>query len=106
MIDSILKTGIFIWQEIGPFTTAIRRQNKESDSLNVGEKSSLHLSLKSGRVVLSEGTGPITASWVRGVTISASKRGRPTYVAVWEVTDKKIKIVEVTYVGTREKAPY
>ncbi len=34
------------------------------------------------------------------------KKGHPTYVAVWEVKDKKIKLVEVTYVGTHEKAPY
>ncbi len=34
------------------------------------------------------------------------KKGYPTYVAVWEVKDKKIKIMEITYVGTHEKAPY
>ena len=33
-------------------------------------------------------------------------KGRPTYVACWEVVDKKIKLVEVYYVGTHEKAPY
>jgi len=34
------------------------------------------------------------------------KKGQPTYVAVWEVVDNKIKIVdvEVVYVGTHEKA--
>jgi len=34
------------------------------------------------------------------------KKGRPTYIAVWEINDKEIKLVEVTYVGTHEKAPY
>ena len=34
------------------------------------------------------------------------KKGRPTYVAVWEVVDKAIKIIEVTYAGTHERAPY
>ena len=34
------------------------------------------------------------------------KSGRPTYVACWEVIDKKIKIMEIYYVGTHEKAPY
>jgi hypothetical protein len=34
------------------------------------------------------------------------KKGKPTYVAVWEVTDDGIRFVEVTYVGTHEKAPY
>ena len=33
-------------------------------------------------------------------------KGRPTYVCCWEVKDKKIKIIEVCYVGTHEKAPY
>lgn len=34
------------------------------------------------------------------------KAGHPTYVACWEIVDKKIKILEVYYVGTHEKAPY
>lgn len=34
------------------------------------------------------------------------KSGRPTYVACWEVLDKKIRIMEVYYVGTHENAPY
>jgi hypothetical protein len=33
-------------------------------------------------------------------------KGSPTYVCCWEVIDKKIKIIEVYYVGTHEKAPY
>ncbi len=33
-------------------------------------------------------------------------RGRPTYVAVWQVKDKTAVLVEVTYAGTHEKAPY
>lgn len=34
------------------------------------------------------------------------KSGRPTYVACWLVEDKKIKIIEIYYVGTHENAPY
>ncbi|MFH0996424.1 MAG: cytotoxic translational repressor of toxin-antitoxin stability system [Pseudomonadota bacterium] len=34
------------------------------------------------------------------------RKGKPCFVAVWEVTDKKINLVEVKYVGTHEKAPY
>ena len=34
------------------------------------------------------------------------KKGRPTYVACWEIIDKTIRILEVYYVGTHEKAPY
>ncbi len=32
------------------------------------------------------------------------KKGRPTYIACWELKD--IKRIEVYYVGTHEKAPY
>ena len=34
------------------------------------------------------------------------KRGRPNYVAVWEVEDAAIRLMEVTYVGTHQGAPY
>lgn len=34
------------------------------------------------------------------------KKGHPTYVAVWEIRDKEIRLIEVTYAGTHEKAPY
>lgn len=34
------------------------------------------------------------------------KGGKPTYVVCWYIEDKKIKIVEIYYVGTHEKAPY
>ena len=34
------------------------------------------------------------------------KKGKPTYVAVWKVTDKENNLVEVRYVGTHENADY
>ena len=34
------------------------------------------------------------------------KKGNPTYVAVWKVISKKDEIIEVTYIGTHEKAHY
>jgi mRNA-degrading endonuclease RelE of RelBE toxin-antitoxin system len=34
------------------------------------------------------------------------KKGKPSYVVVWEVRNKTIKLMEVPYVGTHEKAPY
>jgi len=34
------------------------------------------------------------------------KKGKPTYVAIWKIIDKKNKFVEVRYVGTHEKADY
>lgn len=33
-------------------------------------------------------------------------KGKPTYVACWELIDKKQHRIEVYYVGTHENAPY
>ena len=33
-------------------------------------------------------------------------KGKPTYVACWEIVDKKCKFIEVIYVGTHENAKY
>lgn len=32
--------------------------------------------------------------------------GKPTYVCCWEVVDNEIRMIEVYYAGTHEKAPY
>lgn len=59
-----------------------------------------------------EAGGPVRGDWPNYGKLSDGKhhchlkKGNPTYVAVWEVQDKKIKLVEVHYVGTHEKAPY
>jgi hypothetical protein len=34
------------------------------------------------------------------------KKGQPTYVAVWQEVVGEIRLVEITYAGTHEKAPY
>ena len=34
------------------------------------------------------------------------KKGHPTYVAIWEERNREIRLIEVIYVGTHEKAPY
>ena len=34
------------------------------------------------------------------------KKGKPTWVACYEVINKKVRLLEVYYVGTHEKAPY
>ena len=34
------------------------------------------------------------------------KKGRPTFVAVWQVKYRDIKLIEVRYVGTLEGADY
>lgn len=56
--------------------------------------------------------GPIRGTWKNYGKLGKSghhchiKSGRPTYVACWEVLPGGVKVVEVTYVGTHEKAPY
>jgi hypothetical protein len=34
------------------------------------------------------------------------KKGKPTYVACWQIVNKEKKKIEVYYVGTHENAPY
>jgi len=59
-----------------------------------------------------EKQGPVRGNWPnysllgRGRHHCHLKKGRPTYMAVWEVRNRAIRLVEVTYVGTHAKAPY
>jgi len=56
--------------------------------------------------------GPVRGNWPNYKSLSKNryhchlKKGHPTYVAVWEVLDKEVKLIEVIYAGTHEKAPY
>lgn len=56
--------------------------------------------------------GPVRGNWPNYSSLGKNshhchlKKGQPTYVGVWEVVDKEIRIVEIQYVGTHEKAPY
>ena len=58
-------------------------------------------------------SGPIRSRWPNYGRLQQKdcfhchlQRGKPTWVAVWRVIDKGARIVEVTYVGTHEKAHY
>ncbi|MBQ9453864.1 MAG: cytotoxic translational repressor of toxin-antitoxin stability system [Desulfovibrio sp.] len=59
-----------------------------------------------------EADGPVRGDWPNYGKLSDTKhhchikKGKPCYVAVWEVSDKAIKLIEVQYVGTHEGAPY
>lgn len=59
-----------------------------------------------------EDTGPVRGDWPNYGKLAPRRhhchirRGRPTYVAVWEERMDGIRLVEVTYAGTHEKAPY
>ena len=58
--------------------------------------------------------GPVRTAWPNYGKIKGKmdcyhchlKKGKPTYVVVWKVTDKENKFVEVRYVGTHENADY
>lgn len=59
-----------------------------------------------------EEQGPVRGNWPNYSRLGSSRhhchlrKRKTSYVAVWQVIDKEIHIVEVTYVGTHEKAPY
>jgi mRNA-degrading endonuclease RelE of RelBE toxin-antitoxin system len=59
-----------------------------------------------------EQTGPVRGNWKNYSKLTSNqhhchvKAGKPTFVAVWEEKDESIKLVEVVYAGTHEKAPY
>lgn len=56
--------------------------------------------------------GPIRGNWSNYGLLAGErhhchiKKGRPTYVVVWEIVNKKERHIEVIYVGTHERAPY
>jgi len=58
--------------------------------------------------------GPVRGNWKNYSKLEGRKNqyhchiktGKPTYVAVLEESDNEIKLVEIVYAGTHEKAPY
>ena len=59
--------------------------------------------------------GPVQPSWPHYGKLKGKKdelhhchlnKGKPVYVVVWKVLNKKIQLMEVSYVGTHENAPY
>jgi mRNA-degrading endonuclease RelE of RelBE toxin-antitoxin system len=56
--------------------------------------------------------GPVGGNWPHYSKLSATehhchvKRGKPTYVVVWREDKEQVRLVEVIYAGTHEKAPY
>jgi len=59
-------------------------------------------------------SGPVRGNWKNYGKLEGHKNqhhchvksGRPTYVVVWEESATEIRLVEVIYAGTHEKAPY
>ena len=56
--------------------------------------------------------GPVAGNWPNYAKLGKHvhhchiKKGRPTYVAVWWEVQEEARLIEVTYVGTHENAPY
>lgn len=59
-----------------------------------------------------ESQGPYRHNWLNYDSLGKNKfhchlkKGKPTYVACWELVNKENKKIEVYYVGTHEDAPY
>lgn len=59
-----------------------------------------------------ERNGPVRGNWPNYGKLAEHrhhchlKKGHPTYVAVWEDSSNGMKLIEVTYAGTHEDAPY
>jgi mRNA-degrading endonuclease RelE of RelBE toxin-antitoxin system len=59
-----------------------------------------------------ESAGPVRGNWPNYSKLSGGKhhchlkKGQPTYVAVWREITGQIRVVEVIYAGSHEKAPY
>jgi mRNA-degrading endonuclease RelE of RelBE toxin-antitoxin system len=85
----------------------IRRALKQVDRLPTTVRESLTDLIRD-----MEFHGPVRGNWPNYSRLSDDrhhchiKKGKPTYVAIWEVKDKSIKLIEVIYAGTHEKAPY
>ena len=87
--------------------TVKRKVKKQIRKLSVSIKETLFTLL-----LEIEKEGPVRGNWPNYGRLKNNrhhchlKKGQPTYVAVWEVKEKQSKLVEVTYVGSHEKAPY
>jgi mRNA-degrading endonuclease RelE of RelBE toxin-antitoxin system len=86
-----------------------KRAGKQLDSLPTAIQQKFDLLAKELEV-----SGPLRANWSNYSALKGQgqryhchiKKGRPTYVVCWEVVNEEIKLIEVYYVGTHEKAPY
>lgn len=59
-----------------------------------------------------EKEGPYLVNWPNYSPLDKNKfhchlrKGRPTYIACWEIINNEAKQIEVYYVGSHEGAPY
>ncbi len=84
-----------------------RKADKQIEQLPIGIRKKLV-----ALILNIEVGGPVRGNWPNYGKLDDTRhhchirKGKPCYVAVWEVVDKRINLVEVKYVGTHEKAPY
>ncbi len=84
-----------------------KKAKKQKDSLPKTIKEQLFALIRNIEVY-----GPVRDDWPNYGKLKPGhhhchlKKGRPTYVAIWVKRDREIKLIEVIYVGTHEKAPY
>jgi mRNA-degrading endonuclease RelE of RelBE toxin-antitoxin system len=84
-----------------------RKVEKQLGTLPKGVLQTLKYLVKEIQVL-----GPIRGNWPNYGLLAGErhhchiKKGRPTYVVVWEIVNKKERHIEVIYVGTHERAPY
>lgn len=58
--------------------------------------------------------GPVQAEWHHYSKLVGAddvhhchlNKGKPRYVAVWQVIDRKVRLMEIRYLGTHEKVHY
>jgi hypothetical protein len=87
--------------------TSQKKVRKQVKKLPLGVKENLFALLLDIEI-----GGPVRGNWPNYGKLGRNrhhchlKKGHPTYVAVWEVKEYQIKLVELTYVGSHEKAPY
>jgi mRNA-degrading endonuclease RelE of RelBE toxin-antitoxin system len=87
--------------------TIAKRAQKQTDRLPKQDLRNLVALIREIEI-----SGPVRGNWPNYGSLGQDrhhchiKKGRPTYVAVWEVRDKEVRLVEVTYAGTHENAPY
>jgi len=84
-----------------------KKVQKQVNALSPGVKGSLLTLITDIQLY-----GPVRGNWPNYGKLTGGrhhchiKKGRPTYVAVWEEKNGTVKLIEVTYAGTHEKAPY
>jgi mRNA-degrading endonuclease RelE of RelBE toxin-antitoxin system len=104
ILDDIPKRGIM---PMSWTVTVKKKARKQVDKLPISIRQILV-----GLLSEIEAYGPYRNNWQNYGPLGGNrfhchlKKGNPTYVAVWDITDKNIRLVEVSYVGTHERAPY